>query len=241
MDWGYRSGEAGEDRPLSGPAAPVYRDAPFGKEVGELAVSAATPGRERRVLSLRSHWLGVAPPLVVTVALLVALAVALSFVPASWPSFVRPAIVGIFGLILAWWPFRRILAWATSEYVITNERVIHRGGLLTKRSMEIPIMGVADVLFSQNLLQRIGGTGDVSIESAGGLGYLRLSYIQRANEVHRIVYDLIERAREATGGSNNSHPKDAIDQIEQLARLLERGLISREEFDITKKRLLKQL
>jgi uncharacterized membrane protein YdbT with pleckstrin-like domain len=196
---------------------------------------------EKRVLALRPHWLGVAPPVALTIVLLVALAVALVAVPASWPAFVRWAILGIFGLFLGLWPFRRILAWATSHYVITNERIIHRAGLLTRRSVEIPIMGVADVIFSQNLLQRLGGTGDVVIESAGGMGYTRLSYIERADEVHRIIYELLEDAKASPVGSNNSHPKGPIDQVEQLAALLERGLITREEFDTHKKRLLKQL
>ena len=192
------------------------------------------------MLSLRPHWLGVVYPLGVTVALLVGMAAALLAVPASWPAFVRWAVFGVFMLIILLWPVRRVAAWVTSEYLITNERVIHRSGWLTQRSVEIPILGIADVIFSQNLLQRLGRVGDVVIESAGGLGFTRLSYIERADDVHRTIYDLLEDSRAATS-TNNSHPRGPLDQVEQLARMRERGLVSQEEFETLKKRLLKQI
>jgi len=194
---------------------------------------------EHQVLALRPHWLGVVSPLVITVLVLVGMAAALLSIPEAWPSWVRWIVLGVFGLILLLWPLRRIAAWVTSEYVITNERVMHRQGWLTKRSIEIPIFGVADVVFSQNVIQRLASVGDVVIESAGGLGFTRLAYIPRADDVHRTLYDLIDDARIVT--SNNHGPPGPIDQIERLARLRERGLLTPDEFETHKQRLLKQL
>jgi len=194
---------------------------------------------EHQVLALRPHWLGVVSPLVITVLVLIGMAAALLSIPEDWPSWVRWIVVGVFVLVLLVWPLRRIAAWVTSEYVITNERVMHRQGWVTQRSVEIPIHGVADVVFSQNLLQRLGRVGDVVIESAGGLGFTRLASIQRADDVHRTLYDLMVDARIVT--SNNHGPPGPIDQIERLARLRERGLLSPQEFEIHKQRLLKQL
>lgn len=210
------------------------------EEVAKLAFPSRMSGQEEQVLSLRPHWLGVVYPLTVTVALLVGMAAALLTIPASWPAAVRWAVFGIFLLIILLWPLRRVAAWVTSEYIITNERVIHRSGWLTQRSIEIPVMGVADVIFSQNLLQRLGRVGDVVIESAGGLGFTRLAHIERADDVHRTIYDLLEETR-AASNSHNSHPPGPLDQVEQLARMRERGLVSPEEFDTLKKRLLKQI
>lgn len=194
---------------------------------------------EHQVLALRPHWLGVVTPLVITVLLLIGLAAALLSVPASWPSWVRWAVLGVFALIVVLWPLRRVAAWVTSEYVVTNERVMHRQGWLTKRSVEIPIFGVADVVFSQGILQRLVRVGDVVIESAGGLGFMRLAFIPRAHDVHRTLYDLIEDARAVS--SNNHGPPGPLDQIERLARLRERGLLTPQEFEVHKQRLLKQL
>lgn len=195
---------------------------------------------EHQVLALRPHWLGVVTPLVITVLVLVALAAALLSIPESWPSWVRWLVVAVFVLILVVWPLRRIASWVTSEYVITNERVMHRQGWLTQRSVEIPIMGVADVVFSQTILQRLVRVGDVVIESAGGLGFTRLAFIPRADDVHRTVYDLIEDARVVSSNHSNG-PPGPLDQIERLARLRERGLLTSQEFEVHKQRLLKQL
>lgn len=194
---------------------------------------------EHQVLALRPHWLGVVSPLVITVLVLIGMAAALLSIPEAWPSWVRWIVVGAFVLILLAWPLRRIVGWVTSEYIITNERVMHREGWLTRRSVEIPILGVADVVFSQNVLQRLASVGDVVIESAGGLGFTRLASIQRADDVHRTLYDLMDDARIVTSNSNG--PPGPIDQIERLARLRERGLLTPQEFEIHKQRLLKQL
>lgn len=195
---------------------------------------------EHQVLALRPHWLGVVTPLVITVLLLVGLAAALLSIPESWPSWVRWIAVGVFALILVAWPLRRVSSWVTSEYVITNERVMHRQGWLTQRSVEIPILGVADVVFSQTVLQRLVAVGDVMIESAGGLGFTRLAFIPRADDVHRTLYDLIDDARVITSNHSNG-PPTPLDQIERLARLRERGLLTTQEFETHKQRLLKQL
>lgn len=194
---------------------------------------------EHQVLALRPHWLGVVSPLVITVLVLIGMAAALLSIPEDWPSWVRWVVFGAFAVTLLVWPMRRIAAWVTSEYIITNERVMHRQGWITRRSVEIPILGVADVVFSQNLVQRLGRVGDVVIESAGGLGFTRLASIQRADDVHRTLYDLIDDARVVS--SNNNGPPGPLDQIERLARLRERGLLTPQEFEIHKQRLLKQL
>lgn len=226
---------------LPSPDGSGYRGHPAtNEEVVELAFPSRMSGQEEQVLSLRPHWLGVVYPLMITVALLVGMAAALLTVPASWPAAIRWTVFGLFLLIIMAWPVRRIAAWVTSEYIITNERVIHRSGWLTQRSVEIPVLGIADVIFSQNLLQRLGRVGDVVIESAGGLGFTRLSHIERADDVHRTIYDLLEDTR-VSSNSNNSHPPGPLDQVEQLARMRERGLITAEEFDTVKKRLLKQI
>lgn len=194
------------------------------------------------MLALRPHWLGAVFPLLVTVGLLVAMGVALVSIPENWPAVIRWAVFAVFGLIMVLWPFRRLVSWVTSEYLITTERVIHRMGWLTRRQVEIPIGGIADVIFSQTLVQRLGGIGDVVMESAGGSGFTRLDSIANADDVHRVVYDLLEETRlRAAGNAATDGHASPLEKIERLAELMERGLLSREEFQVQKHRLLKQL
>jgi uncharacterized membrane protein YdbT with pleckstrin-like domain len=210
------------------------------EEVGELAFPKRLSNGEKQVLALRPHWLGVVFPLLVTVGLLIAMGVAMVSIPEDWPAVIRWAVFAVFGLIMVLWPFRRLVAWVTSEYLITTERVIHRMGWFTRRQVEIPIGGIADVIFSQTLIQRLAGIGDVVIESAGGSGFTRLDSIAHADDVHRVVCAHQERAR-AAGHSPTPRAVGPLEKIERLAQLMERGLLSREEFQVQKHRLLKQL
>lgn len=221
----------------------MHCPAPSSIEEGrELAYPKRLSNGEKQVLALRPHWLGVVFPLLVTVALLVAMGVALATIPESWPAATRWAVFAVFGLVLVLWPFRRLVTWVTSQYLITTERVIHRMGWVTRRQVEIPIGGIVDVIFSQTLLQRLGGIGDVVIESAGGSGFTRLASIENADDVHRIVYELLEDSRARPGGNAASDGKvGPLEKIERLAELMERGLLSQEEFQAHKHRLLKQL
>lgn len=212
------------------------------EEGRELAYPKRLSNGEKQVLALRPHWLGAAFPLLVTGGLLVGMGAALVNIPEAWPAAIRWAVFGAFGLLLVLWPFRRLVTWVTSQYLITTERVIHRLGWLTRRQVEIPIGGIVDVIFSQTLLQRLGGIGDVVIESAGGSGFTRLESIENADDVHRLIYELLEESRGRVVGNpsvdGNGGP---IEKIERLAELLERGLLSQEEFQAHKHRLLKQL
>ena len=45
-------------------------------------------------------------------------------------------------------PLRRFIQWATSHFVVTNERLIH-SGLIAKQAMEIPLNRINDVRFRQ--------------------------------------------------------------------------------------------
>ena len=204
------------------------------------AITAELTDGERRVLTLRPHWVGVLWPIMWTVAVIVGLGTALVNIPNSWPWYVPWLVFGLGVLILVWYPLRRVVAWVSSEYVLTNERLIHRSGWLTRRSIEIPLNQIADVIFSQRLLQRLVKVGDVMVESTGATGFARLGSIERPQEVHRAIYDLLERVR-AHGNGTVAQGADPIAQIERLAALRERGVITDEEFESTRHRLLKKL
>lgn len=209
---------------------------------GPLGPPGQRSDREEQLLALRPHWLGAVPALLGVAALVLATAAGLALVPESWPTAASWAILGTGLLLLVVWPIRRLGAWVTSEFVITNERVIHRTGWLTRRQVEIPISGLTDVVFTQNVFQRPGGVGDLVLESAGGAGFIRLDSIRNAEEICRTVYDLLDSRRAPAGNSPpEPEPDSPLGQIERLAALMERGLITPEEFEAHKHRLLKKL
>ena len=57
----------------------------------------------------------------------------------------RWAVVGIGLAVLAVWVLPRVVRWATTRFVLTNERVVYRRGLLSRFAREIPIERLNDV------------------------------------------------------------------------------------------------
>jgi uncharacterized membrane protein YdbT with pleckstrin-like domain len=205
---------------------------------------------EELVLDLRPHWIALVMPTLTAILLLVA--EILLFANFDPPSLVRwLAVAGGIILFLAF-PVRALLAWITSHFVVTSDRVIHRSGWLAKRSMEMPLERINDVRFEQSVLERAVGAGDLIIESGGEYGQNHFTDIRHPEDVQKLIYEKseenqirTERAAEGPGRSTDTDPvpsgETPIQQIERLGSMKERGLITEEEFEIQKRRLLGRL
>ena len=120
---------------------------------------------EELILDLRPHPVALALPVIVVVAeLAVAIWLTATFDFSSWIWW------ALFLVIFVLYPFRRLIRWLTSNFAVTSERVIHREGLIAKRSMEIPLEAINDVRFEQGIFDRIVGAGTLLISSASEFG-----------------------------------------------------------------------
>src|SRR5437763_7873266 len=123
---------------------------------------------EELILELRPHWLALLAPVVQTIVIFVAMGIALAYLPSfSHDGLVKLAIVVIALAFFVGKPLRRGLAWATSEFVVTSDRVIHRSGVFAKRSMQITLENITDVRFDQTFLERMVGAGTLIMETPG--------------------------------------------------------------------------
>jgi len=192
---------------------------------------------EEILRQFRPHW-KVLLPAVAWAMLLAALAglatAVLSFDWVWWSA----------GLALVLWialSVRSLINWYATNYVLTNERVVVRQGLIARTGTEIPLENITNVLFSQRVLERMLGYGDVTIESAGSQGQSRLSDIPDPEAFQSEVY----RARELRSlhfrSSHQGEVRDAVQQLEALADLRERGHLTDEEFAAKKRVLLGDL
>src|SRR5919106_2943718 len=102
---------------------------------------------ERLVLDLRPHWIALAGPVFLTVAIVVGVILAFVYVPDDWPSWTRWAALVAGALLFLAFAVRGFLSWVTSHFVVTSDGLIHRSGWLAKQSMEIPLERVNDVSF----------------------------------------------------------------------------------------------
>ena len=95
----------------------------------------------------------------------------LSWVPADW-GWATWVVLGVAAVVLVVWVVSRSIRWATSQYVITNRRVIVRSGIIARQGRDMPLARVNDVHFSYGVIDRLLGCGDLIVESAGETGRL---------------------------------------------------------------------
>ena len=194
---------------------------------------------EELVLDLRPHWISLVPPVAAAVLIVGGVIAALAFMPDSWPIWVRWAAVVVGVVLVLAYPFRFFIDWVTSHFVVTTDRLIHREGWFAKRSMEIPLENINDVRFNQTVFERLIKAGDLTIESAGEFGQQNFSDIRDPEQVQKVIYERSEEnaRRMYTGGRTDS---SVADELSKLDRLRDEGVISNEEFEAQKARLLSQ-
>ena len=76
--------------------------------------------------------------------------------------------------------------------MITTDRLIYRHGVLSKHGIEIPLERVNTVFFSQSILERMVGSGDLVIESAGELGRQDFSNVRKPSAVQNEIHKQME-------------------------------------------------
>jgi uncharacterized membrane protein YdbT with pleckstrin-like domain len=148
------------------------------------------------------------------------------------------------GMIIgALWVLGRYMKWISTNFVVTSNRVIFRQGIIAKSGIEIPLERVNNVNFHQGVLERLLGAGDLLIESGGETGQQRFSDIRNPDEVQNLISREMEAYNQRQGaaihGVAGAAPAtDVTVQLERLEGLLQRGTITREEFDLQKAKLL---
>jgi uncharacterized membrane protein YdbT with pleckstrin-like domain len=143
-------------------------------------------------------------------------------------------------VVSALWLVTRYLKWISTHFVITSQRLIFRQGIIAKQGIEIPLERVNNVNFSQGILERLLGAGDLLIESGGEDGQQRFTDIRHPDQVQNLIHSQMEgvaKRRAGYTGSGAAGPSVA-EQLERLEGLLHRGTITQSEFDAEKRRLL---
>ncbi|MCU1401483.1 MAG: hypothetical protein JWN62_4592 [Acidimicrobiales bacterium] len=152
-------------------------------------------------------------------------------------------IVVLIAVVLsAIWLFRRYSKWVTTNFVITNDRIIFRQGVIAKSGIEIPLDRVNNVNFHQSIFERMLGAGDLLIESGGEDGQQRFTDVRKPQNVQNLIHSQVEAKNRQRGAYAapvvTAAPLDVAGQLEKLEGLLQRGSLSQEEFDAQKARLL---
>lgn len=218
------------------------------------------PG-EDVVLELRPHPVALALPLV---AFVVATALAV-WVASKTDGIVVWIVWAAWLALILGFDVPRVVGWWTSIFVVTTDRVISREGFIAKRSMEIPLDQVNDVRFDQGIVDRILGAGTLLIQSASTTGTNSFDHIRRPEDVQRTIFHQgeLNRQRTARGTRHAAEPGAPVSpaaparpdgpssgagpaspsvttELERLADLRARGVLTEEEFQAQKARILAQ-
>ena len=207
---------------------------------------------EEIVREFRPHWSRVLREIGIffaTVAL-VAFLLWLPIFPDEWQG-IGVVVILVMGLFVT---LPNIVRWRFSEYIITNERLITREGVIRKSGKEIPLEVINDVAFTQNVFERIFGTGDVTFESAGEFGQNHYTDIPHPEQIQTLIYRLRENrsmqlrgldpadeegeADEPAEDSGAPEATSKAQQLEILSRLHDQGKLTDDEFEAQKRGLL---
>ena len=192
---------------------------------------------EELVIDQRPHcrfFLGPATLLVAAVAALVAAA---TLELHEWVQL-GLAVLTLGALV---WFAGRYARWATTSFVVTTDRLIHRSGVLGKRGMEIPLEQVNTVFFKQSLLERLLRCGDLVIESGGERGSQAFSDISTPSLVQNEIYLQIEANHGRMSGGRAPVGNSSGERLQQLDDLRRRGVVTQAECDAKKASLLDRL
>ena len=195
---------------------------------------------ETIVLDMKPHWWFFARQIGVGVVLFVVII----FLYAALDGGLRTATTWVWVLAaIAWaiWLVRAFLDWQFTYFVLTDDRVIYRTGVLSKHGVEIPLTRVNNINFHQGVVDRLVGAGTLEIESAGENGESRFSHVRHPDGVQQEIYRQMEAHGRKRAGWGKEAPSAAPPAAAPAAELRDKGVISAAEFEAKKAQLLERM
>jgi PH (Pleckstrin Homology) domain-containing protein len=124
---------------------------------------------ETPLLVLRPHVRRLLRPTLVLLVLAPAAAYAAGAVPpgATQPT-VRAVVAAVAALVAARWVVWPFALWWNNVYVLTDERLFERAGIVRRTGHDLPLRKVTDVVVAQRLGERVLRSGTLSVTTEGG-------------------------------------------------------------------------
>ena len=204
---------------------------------------------EEVLLDLRPHWWFIVPQVALVLLWVIVTAIAAALGAPNIVLYILGAAIVISLGLLAW----RWVNWANVNFVVTTDRLIFRTGVIAKNGIEIPLERINTVLYSTSIFERMVGSGDLTVESAGEGGQQNFDNVRRPQLIQQEIYRAIEinksqefnamaQAHAAAAGVPEGQSALSIpEQIEQLDQLRVRGVITETEFQTKKTDLLNRM
>lgn len=181
---------------------------------------------EEVVLHMRTHAKALLLPILVLLVTAAAVGFAMGVLPdaGSGASAVRWVLLAIGVAVVARWSVWPFLAWLSTTYTVTTERLVTRQGVVSRYGRDIPLGRINDVAYNQDLIDRMLLCGSLNVSAASEHGTIVLRDVPR---VHDVQLELSELVRAAHGWSapprqTESEPKPQAAEAERRTRPLPR-------------------
>lgn len=211
-----------------------------------------TPLQKEEKILLITHrsWLQLIVPALLLVIGIVA-AILIGFIQYwGWIA----AVAGIVYFLFAYW------SWKVDIWVVTNYRVIDETGLINHYAKESPLEKINNVSYDQNIWGRIFNYGHVEIQTAAEIGatdyynvhgpkrlkdtitlaqseYKNLQLTSQAKQMAAAMGWQSTATTTAAAGSHTPG-QNIASELEKLFQLKQQGIISEEEYNKAKNKLL---
>jgi uncharacterized membrane protein YdbT with pleckstrin-like domain len=198
------------------------------------------PG-EQIAFDLHPHWWYFAPLGTLAVAIVAAAVVVTVTLKDATQTY---TLLGVAVFAAVWLVafLVKLAEWRTTQFVLTSDRLIVRSGVLSKQGREIPLERINDLSYHQSFFERLVGAGDLVIESAGERGQDMFSRIPHPAHAQQLIYTEMENNRQRVSGVHIEQQASSIpDQIAELAKLRDQGVVSDAEFQAKKTELLSRM
>lgn len=210
---------------------------------------------EKILLVARQHWfVFLSSILVELIVTLVIVAIAAIVSTISAVTTIIPLISIVVALVLLLVPFigglHDFLVWWNRQYIVTNRRVIQISGIFNKNVTDSSLEKVNDVKMEQTVLGRLFNYGDVEILTASELGVNKFRII--GDPIHFKTAMMNAKARleqpytippavTVVEEEPQEEKEDIPAMLEKLDSLRSRGIITEEEFQDKKAKLLAKI
>ncbi len=183
------------------------------------------------------HWRILIPSIAAAVLAVLATAV-IAGADGVWVTPLLAAIwVGVAALFAV-----ELVKRVSTTYSLSSHRLIWRWGILRRQGMETPLEQINTVQFSQNIIERALGFGDLEIESASQGGTTKLTDIPDPQAFQARVYTARNNRTHHLHGSQRQHSAPTgptpIEQLSRLAEMHAAGQLTDTEFTHAKAQLL---
>jgi len=148
---------------------------------------------ESIVYELRPHWRALISPVIVfllTLGVGTYLLAKLSDNEGSVGTAGRWLVAVGMVVALVVWVVRPFVYWYSTQYVLTDHRIIVRTGIVARKGRDMPLSRVNDVSFSHSFIERFLNCGTLQVESAGTQGQLVIHSVPDVEQIQRDIYRL---------------------------------------------------